>query len=89
MAEASLFSTTNPAPKPSIPAPDVDVNIVTCAGSIAFMPATRAARSYCQAILGGWQCARGTYFVPRAHADLVMQLLTRRYSCRVDGETLS
>jgi hypothetical protein len=85
----NLILNLDVAPRPSIPAADVDVIVVTCAGSVAFMPATRSARAYCEAMFGGWQCTGNTFFVPRAHADLILQLLTRRYSCRVDGEVVS
>jgi hypothetical protein len=71
------------------PATVFDVDVVSCMGSVALLPRTKDAKSYCELALSGWCSAHGVYFVPRQSADLILRLLTQRFACRVDGEMVS
>jgi hypothetical protein len=66
-----------------------DIDCVTTQGSIALLPRTKQAVSYCELALSGWVSAAGIYFIPNASAELVLRLLTQRYRVRVDGEMVS
>jgi hypothetical protein len=65
-----------------------DIDICTCAGSVALLPMSRSAKSYCQQCLPGWAIG-GMFFIPRDKADIIMRILTQRFSCRVDHEIVS
>ena len=67
----------------------VDIAVISTRGSIALLPKTPDAKSYCEAMLDGWACANGVYFVPNASADLILQILTRRYCTQIDGDIAS
>jgi hypothetical protein len=67
----------------------VDIAVITTRGSIALLPKTPEAKSYCEAMLDGWACANGVIFVPNSQADLILQILTRRYCTQIDGEVVS
>jgi hypothetical protein len=58
-------------------------------GSVALLPSSKDAKSYCELALSGWCSAHGVYFVPRNSADLILRLLTQRYVVRLDGELVS
>jgi hypothetical protein len=66
-----------------------DVDVVSCMGSVALLPSSKDAKSYCELALSGWCSAHGVYFVPRNSADLILRLLTQRYIVRLDGELVS
>jgi hypothetical protein len=79
-------SVCNGGPKP---ATTFDVDVVSCMGSVALLPSSKDAKSYCELALSGWCSAHGVYFIPRNSADLILRLLTQRYVVRLDGELVS
>jgi hypothetical protein len=68
---------------------DYDVDVCTCSGSVGLMPKSRDAQLYCAQALAGWALFGGVYFIPRQSADIVLRTLTKRFSCRIDGEVVS
>lgn len=77
----------NPLPSYGEQRPEIDV--CTTGGSVAVLPLTDQAKRYCAVTLAGWCSVHGIFFVPKLSSDLVLQQLTRRYVCRIDGELIA